>query len=51
MLTISSAGESIAVPAKGLGHDAIVEFIGAVDDAKLRLVAPERRAHSGVQGV
>jgi hypothetical protein len=36
MLTISSkGGQSIAVPAKGLGRERIIEFTDAVDAAKL----------------
>jgi hypothetical protein len=36
MLTISSkGGESIAVPAKGLGRERVIEFTDAVDSAKL----------------
>lgn len=36
MLTISSnGGESIALPAKGLGRERIIEFTDAVDSAKL----------------
>jgi len=42
MLTISSAGENVAVPAKGLGHDGIVEFIDAVDAAKLAFSGVEQ---------
>ncbi len=36
MLTISSSGgQSIAVPARGMGRDGIIEFTDAVDAAKL----------------
>jgi hypothetical protein len=41
MLTISSTGgQSIALPSKGMGHAAVVEFIDSVDQAKLALISP-----------
>jgi hypothetical protein len=40
MLTISSnGGQHIAVPAKSMSRDAIIEFIDAVDQAKLAFMA------------
>lgn len=33
-LSIASAGAAIEVPASGMGHDALVEFVDAVESAK-----------------
>jgi hypothetical protein len=44
MLTISSnGGQHIAVPAKGIGREGIVDFINAVDEAKIALAAAMRK--------